>query len=259
MPITPVMQQPLSSLPEKGSQSLKNEFIGVVHYIQDAFPGKVSPCYLRGAMQGEGVISSYNSKKDDNYLYSLNAQTCVIATLYNHDNRTGAVIHFDHNISHLIDDAVNTTISELKTNGNGTITSTLSGGVWFMSRDSIGDPVRNSLIKNDIKPSWGQWSFSPCIEHNYGVVLNLENGKVDVFEHSLELLEQFQTPLLKYAKIYKNDDNPEYKRVRDFMTRFKQPTITEKGNGPRFVDTTINKKITDNDINKFSFPIHNII
>lgn len=259
MPIASVTQQPISFLSEKGSQSPKNEFIGVVHYIQDAFPGKVSPCYLRGAMQGEGVISSYNSEKDDNYLYSLNAQTCVIATLYNNDNQAGAVIHFDHNISHLIDDAVNAAISELKANGNGIITSTLSGGVWFRGGDSIGDPVRNSLIKNNIKPSWDQWSFSPCIEHNYGVVLSLENGKVNVFEHSVELVEQFQTPLLKDATINKNDDNPGYIRARDFMTRFNQPAITEKENGPRFVHTTTHRKITDNDINKFRFLIHKIV
>ncbi|MFZ4215911.1 hypothetical protein ACOZB2_31690, partial [Pantoea endophytica] len=238
MPITNVTQYLTSFFSEKETQSPKNEFLGVIHYIQDAFPGKESPCYLRGALQGEGVISSYNSNKDDNYLYSLNAQTCVIATLYNHNNRTGAVIHFDHNISHLIDEAVNTAICELKKNSEGTITSTLSGGVWFMGGDSIGDPVKNSLVKNHIKPSWDQWSFSPCTEHNYGVVLNLENGKVDIFEHSMGLLEQFQTPLLKDATIYKNDDKPEYKRARDFMTRFKQPAITEKANGPIFTDAT---------------------
>lgn len=259
MPITPVTQQPTSSLSKKGSQSLRNEFIGVVHYIQDAFPGKVSPCYLRGAMQGEGVISSYNSSKNDNYLYSLNAQTCVIATLYNHDNRTGAVIHFDHNISRLIDDAINAAISKLKPNGNGTISSTLSGGVWFMGGENIGEPVRNSLTKNGIDHSWDQWSFSPCIEHNYGVVMNLENGKVDVFEHSLELVEKFQTPLLMHATKYKDDENPEYKRARDFMRRFKQAAIAEKGNELRFVDAVINKTITHNDINKFRFPIHYII
>ncbi len=46
------------------------------------------------------------SEGADNYLFSLNAQTCVIASLYNPATKVGAVIHFDHNIRPLIERSV---------------------------------------------------------------------------------------------------------------------------------------------------------
>ncbi|WP_148051296.1 hypothetical protein, partial [Pseudomonas brassicacearum] len=78
------------------------QLAGRVNDLREAFPGHVFPDVSRGALQGEAVVARFSEAAADNYLFSLNAQTCVIASLYNPTTKAGAVIHFDHNIRALI-------------------------------------------------------------------------------------------------------------------------------------------------------------
>lgn len=86
-----------------GNDHVRN--LGRVGDLREAFPGHVFPDATRGALQGEAVVARF-SEAADNYLFSLNAQTCVIASLYNSATKMGAVIHFDHNIRALIERSI---------------------------------------------------------------------------------------------------------------------------------------------------------
>lgn len=236
------------------------QYLGTIHSIQDALPENATPSHLRCALQGEGVLSRYSADEMNNYLCSVNAQTCVVATLYNKENQTGAVIHFDHNISNLIDQAISETLSQLQCTNSHNITSTLTGGIWLMAGDSIGEPVKTALSKHGINTQWDQWALSPCIPHNYGVVLNLEDGSTKSFEQPDHAVRQFLNPLLCKANNSSDlaNEPPEVQRAHDFMTRFMSPAISERGDQFIFTDSNIKHTITAEDINKFRFNIHNI-
>lgn len=251
LPATPLLTEGKEIQPE-------SKFLGTMDRLEDAFPSRILPDYLRGALPGEGILSAFNARLDDNYLYSLNAQTCIIMTLYNPANTAGAVVHFDHNISSLIDDAVATILAKLDAPRGSGLISTLSGGVWLMGGESIGETVKNSLRKYDIHPSWQQWSLSPCLVHNYGVVLDLEQGGVDVFEHSISTLDRFLTPLLSEAS-RSRQSRPEIQRANTFMARFRLPAIAEGYAGLHYADGRSRGKITESDINNFHINIHSMI
>lgn len=258
MPITPVTRHASPSFPVNLPPKSKCEFIGTIHDIREAFPAHTSPGYLRGAMQGEGVVASYQDRDDDNFLYSLNAQTCVIATLYNPANKTGALIHFDHNITDLIDDAVNRALRQVDPAGAGQVNTTLTGGMWILAGERIGDCVKQILHKHDLNPSWNEWSFSPCTEHSYGAVLDLKTGNVTTFEHRRDLVETFMTPLLLQATTNKHLDAPDLERARTFMQRFKLPPIAQGAHGLHYVHPDGHAPITARDIEKFRFDLHRI-
>lgn len=238
--------------------------LGSIRHLCDAFPDREDPIYARGAQQGEGVCATYNSNADDNYLYSLNAQSCVIATLYNPANQKGAVIHFDHNISALINEAVKQVIDQIGIPEEGEIEATLSGGIWFMGGVSIGDPLKEVLALHGITPSWDHWSFSPCSEHVYGVVLDLESGNVQVFEHSAGAVDSFMYPLLKETTDLnraKQSLSAEQKRANAFMNRIKAPAIFETTYGKKlcYADMAhFQRVVTRTDLNQQRIAIHNL-
>lgn len=221
----------------------QHRFIGNIDDIREAFPSRQSPAIANGALQGEGVTATYRDDAQDNYLYSVNAQTCVIATLYNPDTQSGAVIHFDHNISHLIDEAIGTALTHIGSSAEPGISATLCGGIWFGAGESVGAPVQDTLRRYDIWPSWDQWSFSPCTEHNYGVVLDLKQGDVTLFEHSGDAVDRLLTPLLREAQ-RSREDRAELARAREFMTRFESPAIMQTPQGFAFTQPIAGMAVT---------------
>ncbi|MGS0744161.1 hypothetical protein ACVBEF_20465 [Glaciimonas sp. GG7] len=263
MPISAITPTPIYASQNSPAPSPETNYLGTIHYLSEAFPHKTSPCYARGAMEGEGVCAAYDINKNNNYLFSLNAQTCVVSTLYNPVNKMGAVIHFDHNIRVIINQTIQTAIELIKdTKGESkTIQATLAGGVWFMQGESIGDPIKESLAQHDIHPSWDHWSFSSCTGRSYGVVLDLATGETNIFEHSIDVIDNFQTPLLREAIDLRNKNqplSPEQTRADVFMKRVKAPGIAEKYDGKmRFVESNLNQRlVTENEINQKRIPIH---
>ena len=243
------------------SNSADSKYLGFVKRLSEAFPNKEPPKFTRGAMQGEGVCATYNASNDDNYLYSLNAQTCIIATLYNSESKRGAVIHFDHNIRGLIDESLDFALGKVSHQSHAQIQSTLSGGVWFMGGGNIGGAVKTALAHRGVEPSWDHWSFAPCMGHNYGAVLDLETGATQVFDHSVDSVSSLLTPLMSDADRLGGRGEPlppDLARARAFMKRFIAPAIVESGSGLRFVEGTRPSPVTASDLGRQRISMHDL-
>jgi hypothetical protein len=207
-----------------GSDEVRN--LGRVRDLREAFPGHVSPDVTRGALQGEAVVARFSEAAADNYLFSLNAQTCVVASLYNPATRMGAVIHFDHNIRALIERS----IREVKQRLGGAarnIRATLVGGDWLTGTD-IGEPVRLMMRRQGLQPTWDHWSYSSCFGNTYGVALDLRTGVTSVFKTSQDLVERYYTPVLARARL---GTDPVSVRARKFMKRVRSEPLMATANG----------------------------
>ncbi|UVL62232.1 type III effector 1 [Pseudomonas sp. B21-032] len=210
-----------------GNEDVSN--LGRISDLREAFPGHVQPSPVRGAMQGEAVVARFVSTEADNYLYSLNAQTCVIASMYNPLTKAGAVIHFDHNIRSLIEDAVKKVTESLGGAAAAkNIRSTLVGGDWLSGGADIGGPVREVMRRHGLQPSWDYWSYSSCFGNTYGVALDLRNGATSVFRTSQDQVVGFYGPVLGTAKGGAKDSVA--MRARNFIARFRRDPLVENAN-----------------------------
>lgn len=207
-----------------GNDDVRN--LGRVSDLREAFPGHVFPDVARGALQGEAVVARFSETAADNYLFSLNAQTCVIASLYNPTTKVGAVIHFDHNIRALIERSVR----EVKQRLGGAakdIRAILVGGDWLTGAD-IGEPVRSVMRRQGLQPTWDHWSYSSCFGNTYGVSLDLRTGVTSVFKTSQSQVERYYIPVLARAK---QSSDPVSVRARGFMTRLRSEPLVANANG----------------------------
>ncbi|CAI8933219.1 Type III effector 1 [Pseudomonas sp. IT-347P] len=213
-----------------GNDQVRN--LGQVSNLRDAFPGRVEPVLNRGAMQGEVVVAKFVAGSTDNYLYSLNAQSCVIASLYNPLTKIGAVIHFDHNIRALIERTVKDVLTRLGGSAKN-VRATLVGGDWLTGTD-IGGPIRRILRQQGLRPTWDYWSYSSCLGNNYAVSLNLKNGVSTVFKTSARQVERLYTPLLQRARYAKD---PVSRRAASVLQRVRSKPLYENAAG-NVVDQT---------------------
>ncbi|WP_260958791.1 dermonecrotic toxin domain-containing protein [Pseudomonas citri] len=200
--------------------------LGRVSDLREAFAGHVFPDVSRGALQGEAVVARFSEAAADNYLFSLNAQTCVIASLYNPTTRVGAVIHFDHNIRTLIERSLRDVTQRL----GGTprdIRATLVGGDWLTGAD-IGGRVRSAMRRQGLQPTWDHWSYSSCFGNTYGVSLDLSSGVTSVFKTSRSQVERYYIPVLARAK---KSGDPVSVRARGFMTRLRSDPLVANASG----------------------------
>lgn len=207
-----------------GNDEVRN--LGRVSDLREAFPGHVFPDVARGALQGEAVVARFSEAAADNYLFSLNAQTCVIASLYNPTTKVGAVIHFDHNIRTLIERSVGDVVQRL----GGTvkdIRATLVGGDWLTGTD-IGGRVRSAMRRKGLQPIWDHWSYSSCFGNTYGVALDLRSGVTSVFKTSRNQVERYYIPVLARAK---KSADPVSVRARGFMTRLSSEMLVQNASG----------------------------
>lgn len=200
--------------------------LGSVDNLRNAFPGRVEPVVNRGAMQGEAVVARFAAGAMDNYLFSLNAQTCVIASLYNPTTKIGAVIHFDHNIRALIERSLKDVMQRLGGTAKD-IRSTLVGGDWLTGTD-IGGQVRSVMRQQGLQPAWDYWSYSSCLGNNYAVSLNLSSGVTTVFKTSIRQVDRYYTPILRRAG---QGTGPVSGRADMFMRRFRQKPLHENASG----------------------------
>jgi len=201
-------------------------FLGRVDDLRMAFPGHVKPLPARGALQGEAVVARFSETAADNYLFSLNAQTCVIASLYNPTTKMGAVIHFDHNIRALIERSIRTVTRHLGGRSED-IRTLLVGGDWLTGAD-IGGSVRAVMRSQGLRPVWDHWSYSSCFGNIYGVSLDLRSGVTSIFKTSRSLVEHYYVPLLARAK---QRSDPISIRARGFMTRLRSEVLVEGASG----------------------------
>ncbi|MBT2339275.1 MULTISPECIES: dermonecrotic toxin domain-containing protein [Pseudomonas] len=220
--------------------------LGRVSDLREAFPGHAFPDVSRGALQGEAVVARF-SEAADNYLFSLNAQACVIASLYNPSTRVGAVIHFDHNIRALIERSLRDVMQRL--GGTATdIRATLVGGDWLTGVD-IGGRVRSVMRRQGLQPTWDHWSYSSCFGNTYGVALDLSNGVTSVFKTSRSLVERYYIPVLARAK---KSADPVSLRARGFMTRLRSDPLIATPSGA--VTTGQGRSATAREIEAQAFP-----
>ena len=228
-----------------GNDDVRN--LGRVSDLREAFPGHVFPDVSRGALQGEAVVAKFSEAVADNYLFSLNAQTCVIASLYNPATRVGAVIHFDHNIRILIERSIKDVISRMGGSARE-IRATLAGGDWLTGAD-IGGRVRSIMRRQGLKPTWDHWSYSSCLGNNYGVSLDLRSGMASVFKTSRSQVERYYIPVLARAK---KSTDPVSARAREFMTRLRSEPLVASPNGA--VQTLQGRPATASQIQAQAFP-----
>jgi hypothetical protein len=177
-------------------------------------------------MQGEAVVARFTAGAMDNYLFSLNAQTCVIASLYNPTTKIGAVIHFDHNIRALIERSLKDVMQRLGGKAQD-IRSTLVGGDWLTGTD-IGGQVRSVMRQQGLQPAWDYWSYSSCLGNNYAVSLNLSSSVTTVFKTSIRQVDRYYTPILRSAG---QGAGPVSGRADMFMRRFRQKPLHENASG----------------------------
>ncbi|QXI15124.1 type III effector 1 [Pseudomonas hamedanensis] len=178
-----------------GNDTVRN--LGSITDLREAFPGRVSPDPVRGALQGEAVVAKLVDGAADNYLFSVNAQTCVVASLYNPATKIGAVIHIDHNIRSLIKARVDDVVKRIGGEAKD-VRATLVGGDWLFGGD-IGGVIRSELRRNGVRPTWDYWSYSLCVGNTFGVSLNLRNGVTTVFKHSMDSVRELYNPLSRAA------------------------------------------------------------
>ncbi|WP_338474204.1 DUF6543 domain-containing protein [Pseudomonas sp. MS646] len=200
--------------------------LGHVRDLREAFPGHVFPDVSRGALQGEALVARYSEAVADNYLFSLNAQTCVIAALYSPATRTGAVIHFDHNIRALIERSLRDVMQRLDTTAQE-VRATLVGGDWLTGTD-IGGRVRSAMRREGLQPTWDHWSYSSCFGNTYGLALDLRNGVTSVFKTSRGQVERYYIPVLARAK---KSADPVSARARGFMRRVRNEPLVANPSG----------------------------
>jgi len=208
-------------------------YLGQVRDIAGAFPARTNPLPERCALQGEGVIGRFNPGATDNYLYSLNIESCVVACLYNPASRRGAVIHIDHNIGRLIESALDSALAAIRQPGlEGRVGATLVGGDWLSLGADIGGPVRSALARRGIRADWDHWSWSSCMGNIYGVHLDLADGMTRVFTTTRSSVQRLIDPILLDASRGGSSDMA--RRALRFMTRFRQEPLVQQRAGEVF-------------------------
>lgn len=172
------------------------------------------------------MVARFSEAAADNYLFSLNAQSCVIASLYNPTTKVGAVIHFDHNIGTLIERSVRDVMTRLGDAKN--IRATLVGGDWLSGGADIGGQVRSVMRRQGLQPTWDYWSYSSCLGNTYGVSLDLRSGVTSVFKTSQSQVVSYYNPVLARAR---GGTDSVSARARGFMARFKREPLVANANG----------------------------
>ncbi|WP_413793872.1 MULTISPECIES: dermonecrotic toxin domain-containing protein [unclassified Pseudomonas] len=229
-----------------GNGEVRN--LGRIADLREAFPGHVFPDVARGALQGEAVVARFGEAVSDNYLFSLNAQTCVIASLYNPTTKVGAVIHFDHNIRALIERSLRDVTQRLGGTAQD-IRATLVGGDWLTGAD-IGGRVRSAMRRQGLQPTWDHWSYSSCFGNTYGLSLDLGSGLASVFKTSRSQVERYYIPVLARAK---KSTDPVSVRARGFMARVRSDPLIADVNG--VVSTSQGRPATVAQIEAQAFPV----
>ncbi|WP_312936864.1 type III effector 1 [Pseudomonas sp.] len=190
--------------------------------------GAGHPDNQRGALQGEAVVARFVPETADNYLFTLNAQSCVAVSLYNPVTRAGAVIHFDHNIKPLIEQSVRGVLARIRGQASEKLTAVMAGGDW-LGGDSIGAPVRAVLRQNGLRPSWEHWSYSSCLGNTYGMTLDLRTGVTRVYTMNGDLVDRVLTPLMRSAQ--QGGRGPLALRAQRFMNRVRSEPMYQGGDG----------------------------
>lgn len=232
MPIRRDVRGRWSFNPQVGLRGGGNDIhnLGQIRHIADAFPARTRPLPARGALQGEGVIARFDAGASDNYLYSLNAQSCVVACLYNPTTRAGAVIHVDHNIRALVDDALSTALARIgRGAGHEPVRATLVGGDWLSGGADIGGPLRAALLRKGIQANWDHWSYSSCMGNIYGVRLDLAGGATTVFTTTRNAVQEVVEPILREAS--QGGRGMMARRGQRFMARFRQEPLVQRSDG----------------------------
>ncbi|MCY1421497.1 hypothetical protein D9M71_371550 [compost metagenome] len=231
--------------------------LGHIDDLAQAFPGHGEPPSMaRGAFQGEAVVASYTQNGPENYLFSINAQSCVVVSLYNPANRAGAVIHFDHNIRHLIEGVVTDVLGRLQINPNTQgVRAIMAGGDWLTGAD-IGGPVRQVLRGKGVQPAWDHWSYSSCFGNNFGLALDLDTGVTRIFKHSMDLMGRSYDDVLKNATRARDSNRllePLDTRAVSFMSRTRTKPLKDNGNG--VVTDLEGRRVTDEAIGDQAFSL----
>lgn len=190
--------------------------------------GAGQPDNRRGALQGEAVVARLGREADDNYLFTLNVQTCVAVSLYNPTTQAGAVIHFDHNIKPLIEQSVRGVLARIRSQASDRVSAVMAGGDW-LGGESIGEPVRAVLRQNGLRPTWEHWSWSSCFGNTYGMTLDLRTGLTRVYTLHGDLVERVLDPLLRSAQ--QGAPGPLALRARQFMGRVRSEPLVQGSDG----------------------------
>ncbi|MFJ4375508.1 dermonecrotic toxin domain-containing protein [Pseudomonas japonica] len=205
-------------------------YLGQVREVFDAFPARTNPLPERCVLQGEGLVAGFSPGITDNYLYSLNIESCVVACLYNPVTRCGAMIHIDHNIGRLIDEALDSALSGIRRGGEeGRISATLVGGDWLSSGADIGGPIRSALARRGIMADWDHWSYSSCFGNIYGVRLDLADGAASVFTSTRSSVQRVIDPILLDAT--RGGQSDLARRAMRFLQRFREDPLVQTGSG----------------------------
>ena len=149
------------------------------------------------ALPGKPVLSHYTPGDGPRELVSFGGGDQVILSLFYPGSGKGALVQVGGNDQDAIEQALATVLEHVASGDpKADLKATLFGGAWETSADDPGAKVRDGLIEKGITPTWHQWSFPKMgREDHHGVVLDLSNGQVTVFEHAAELADEYVNDL----------------------------------------------------------------
>lgn len=198
--------------------------------LAQLLPGKQLPPISHGTLPGEGVLAGHGQAAGAQELLSFGSTHDVVLSLYDERTRKGAILHFDNNVAQHIDRAIAKTMQHVEAaHHQSKVSASLFGGAWLTTHEDVGGAVRQALERHGVVPTWDHWSFSMCLEHLYGTVLDLETGNVTVFEHPKELADDFFKPLLQGG--LEPQGAEDRLRSRWYEKRMQSPEIHETRGG----------------------------
>lgn len=161
--------------------------------LADAMPGQQLPPFGSVALPGDVLLAGRHAQEGRRELVAFGGGDAVILSVFDASTGKAALAHVDRNDQAAVDQALGAVLVYLgATNPTAELTATLFGGAWRTSPDDIGAKVRDTLVDQGITPTWHQWSFPmPGREDRHGVALDLSNGALTVFEHAVELAEDY--------------------------------------------------------------------
>lgn len=209
----------------------------------------------RGAMQGEALVARFNAQAPANFLHSLNGQSCVLVSLYNPSTRVGAVLHIDHNVKPLIQQAIGDVLEKLGAPASGhRIRAVMAGGDWLTTAD-VGGPVRSALMRRGLVPAWDHWSYSACFGNTYGIKLDLATGVTQVYKLAKSHTANFYTPVFNAAVA--REAGGMNLRVNRFFTRFRAAPPWQKPGG-EVIDSVTRQPMNPRAYAKFGFEVYSL-
>ncbi|MFK0086328.1 hypothetical protein ACIQUS_03430 [Pseudomonas sp. NPDC090755] len=158
--------------------------------LRRQMPDGQSPHLSRAVLQGEALVANW-VEGGQNFLYTINLQSCVGVALHNPVTRATALLHVDVTQPGLVRNALSRTLDRIRGDQPASaIESVLVGSDWPTLSRSSGTAVFQQLQGLGMTPVWRYYS-TLCFECNYGMSINMTTGAVNIFRNTENVLRSW--------------------------------------------------------------------